>query len=306
MKTYERAPSPDVRKFLGLPARRQHFDTVVSSSAECVDPTTGRLVFRLVKRAISTSACNAARRAYRDIDELEPPSLSRRAAAGFLDVSAFSRLRSDIADIVPVSPTSGRLRLADGRILRQVVSNPVHSYLAGFSFSRFGSRNTLGRLTRRYPERWESSQRFFQEVDSVLAAQLPDVYSQHEARIALHPHWRIPNTALSTVTINVNYESRFHFDSGDFRDGYSTLSVIEEGDYTGGLLVFPAYRIAVDVRERDVLLCQSHVDLHGNTPVRRSRVSAKRISFVTYLKHKLAQGANRMEVPMVDENEGAE
>lgn len=114
------------------------------------------------------------------------------------------------------------------------------------------------------------------------------------------PAWCIEGTRLSSVTINVNYESHYHYDAGDFLNGYSTLSVVEVGKYGGGFLVFPRYRIAVDVREGDVLTCQSHVDLHGNYPMQidpATPVRAKRVSFVTYLKHKLGEAPNRLDAP---------
>ena len=34
----------------------------------------------------------------------------------------------------------------------------------------------------------------------------------------------------------------------------------------GGCLVFPKYRIAVDIRSQDVLLCDVH-EYHGNSPI---------------------------------------
>ena len=285
----------DVHALTGLPARAEHFDRVVSSDCELFD--RGRLVFRFLKGALTPAASGAGRAAYSDVTDLEPPSLSRRAAAGLLDVETFRTLRPDVAGVIPVSPTSGHLQLTSGKVLKQVMSNPVASYLAGYSYSRFGQQCTIGRLTRRYPQKWETAQPLFRELDAVLARELPAVHARHVERCALHPHWRIPGTALSTVTINVNYESRYHRDAGDFLEGYSTLTVVALGRYDGGLFVLPACRVAIDVREGDVLLCQSHVDLHGNTPVEPLTAGARRLSFVTYLKHKLAQGLNRLETP---------
>jgi hypothetical protein len=283
---------------MGRPASEDHFDNLIEADAEGIDAETGRVVFKLRKHVIPQHLIENVRDAYGDVDTLESPSVTRRAAAGLIDVSQFKKLRSDVVGIVPLTPTTGRLQLADGRILKQPVSNPVHSYLAGFSCTRFGGRNVIGRLTRRYPDRWFASIPYFQRVDRVLAREMPEIYVKHSHRCALHPLWRIPDTALSTVTINVNYESRYHYDVGDFREGYSTLSVAEIGRYAGGYLVFPAYRIAIDVRESDVLLCQSHIDMHGNTPMLKRTRTAKRVSFVTYLKHKLAEGVNRDEDPM--------
>ena len=94
----------------------------------------------------------------------------------------------------------------------------------------------------------------------------------------------IGTTPLSTVAINVNYESAYHVDRGDLPDGFSTLTVVELGDYDGGVYMVPEYSIGIDVREGDLVLSQSHKYWHGNTRIVPKSDGAKRISFVTYLK----------------------
>lgn len=64
-------------------------------------------------------------------------------------------------------------------------------------------------------------------------------------------------------------------------------------DHIRGLLVFPQHRVAVDIREGDVLFMQAHRDIHGNTPIVGD---GKRLSIVTYLKHGLADTVNACEV----------
>jgi hypothetical protein len=292
-----RVADGDLRgKFLARAPRNTDYDHVVAEDSDFVDAETGRLILLFRKSVLSARAAARARAAFSDIDETESPSVSRRAAAGKLSLSKFRTLRSDLAKIIPITATSGRLLLKDGRTLRQTMSNPVHSYLAGYGVHRFEPRAVKNLLTNRYPTRWQNAVPFFQEIDRVHARLLPAVHQLQVERCRLHPSWTIPGTALSTVTININYESCYHWDTGDFADGYSTLSVVEQGRYDGGYLVFPKYRLAVDVRERDLLLCQSHIDIHGNTKMSGSK-NRKRVSFVTYLKHKLAETENRLEQP---------
>jgi hypothetical protein len=272
------------------------FDRVVTSG----DLWDGdRLVLRLVKRAVPAELQELALRCFGDLDEIERPSLTRRAAAGEPSLEEFRqvpRFRDAVA-LEQTGPTTCHVVFADGRRLRQPMCNPVRSYCAGYTHQRFTRRAEPARVTRAYPQRWADSLPFFAAVDAVLAGELPVVHAAHRARIAAHPFWAIPGTALSTVAINVNYESRYHLDTGDFVDGYSTLTVAAVGDYAGGLLVFPAHRVAVDVRPGDILLCQSHREVHGNTPIVPLSPGAKRVSFVTYLKHKLASAVNRLESP---------
>ena len=55
------------------------------------------------------------------------------------------------------------------------------------------------------------------------------------------------------------------------------------GKYTGGYLVFPEYRVAVNVRPGDLLLVNNHEIIHGNTPI-ETYDDGERISLVCYLR----------------------
>jgi hypothetical protein len=57
--------------------------------------------------------------------------------------------------------------------------------------------------------------------------------------------------------------------------------------------VFPLYRVAVDIRDGDLLCNQSHIDLHGNMAVTPLTPGAKRVSFVTYLKKMLKHAGSK-------------
>jgi hypothetical protein len=54
------------------------------------------------------------------------------------------------------------------------------------------------------------------------------------------------------------------------------------GDYTGGFLIFPQWRIAVNMMRSDVLLFSSS-DWHGNSPI-FSEGPYERISIVCYYR----------------------
>lgn len=285
-----------MRDLIGQRATREHFDEVVDDDRDLV--VDGRVVFKFRKRVIDDDHVRAARIAWGDVADFAPPSVTRRAAAGAPDLAEFRRFERfrDAVELIPQTSTTALVRYSDGRVLRQPMSNPVLSFLAGFGVDRFTKTARPNMLTHRWPDRWALSVPFFQAIDRVLAREMPDVHARHRERCALHPRWTIPGCALSTATININYESRYHLDTGDFRDGFSTLSVVELGSYSGGLFVIPEHRVAVDVRAGDVLICQSHKLVHGNTELRRG-VGAHRVSFVTYLKHALGEARNRLADP---------
>jgi hypothetical protein len=248
-----------VRDLIGQPATAAHYDRVLRA------PFSLRNLHG-VRGAVSPEAQALARECFGDLDEIEPPSLTRRAAAGPPDLARFRavpRFRDAVA-LEAATATTAHVVFADGRRLVQPMSNPVNSYVGGFRVDRFTRRVELARITRRYPERWAKALPFFQEIDRAFSETLPEVYVRHALRAAAHESI---TPALSTVAINVNYESRYHYDVGDFKDGFSTLTVVAQGEFDGGLLVFPERRVAVDVRPGDVLFCQSHRELHGNTSI---------------------------------------
>ena len=284
-------------RFMAQKPSSEDFDCLVQEDTDAFDSATGRLIFKFRKGVVSPEASALALASYRNVADMEPASLSRASAAGDLDVNKLKAIRPDVVDFIQKSRGTGQLVLANGTVLKAQVSNPVFSFLAGYGVSRFTGKAVTNRITSHFPKEWRNSLPFFQAVNAVHARELPDIHALHLERIREHPHWVIPGTALSTVTINVNYESAYHYDVGDFKTGYSTLTVVEVGRYEGSFLVFPQYGIAVDIRQGDVILNQSHIDMHGNVPLIAETPGARRISFVTYLKHRLAGTVNCFDKP---------
>jgi hypothetical protein len=135
--------------------------------------------------------------------------------------------------------------------------------------------------------RWRAVQPFIRAVDGVFAWELPDRHAaQMRAVRATPPEYVIGGndpTAFTTVTVNRNYRSAVHKDKGDLREGFGVLSVLRHREYEGGYLCFPKYRVAVDLRTRDVLLADVH-EWHGNTPLVGTEGEYERISCVFYYR----------------------
>jgi hypothetical protein len=252
----------------GERATDQHFDTIITEDTDAYDADTARLVFRLRKGALSTASTDVARQVFGDIDERLQPSHSRMTAAGRLDLQRVQAFRPDVIAVHPnpENPFKGQFELSSGQ-LKTIQCNPVKSFMAGYTCDRFYKRRLAG-FSMAFPEDWQTAIPFFEAIGDLL-----DRHMFSEARVmhrwcvrhAVKPTFTIGRTCLSTVAVNVNYDSAFHWDRGDVKDGYSTLTAINVGgSYTGGYLVLPRYGIAIDVREGDVLFNQSHVDLHGN------------------------------------------
>jgi hypothetical protein len=290
-----------LRVLEGERATDQHFHTIIAEDMDAYDADTARLVFRLRKGVLSRAHTDIARHIFGDIDERMPPSYTRMTAAGRLELQRVQEFRPDVIAVHPnpENPFQGQFELSSGERLQatKLPCNPVRSYMAGYSYQRFFKQGYLAGFSKDFPEDWQRAVPFFEAIGDALDRHMwLEARPMHRwcARHAVKPAFTIGRTCLSTVAVNVNYDSAFHWDRGDMKSGYSTLTAISVGgSYTGGYLVLPRYGIAIDVREGDVLFNQSHVDLHGNYPIHPDTPGAKRVSFVTYLKKGLSHAENR-------------
>jgi hypothetical protein len=184
---------------------------------------------------------------------------------------------------------------------RRILSTTVGAVDPGPSVSRAGGRLPVCRLTawtgKHLPE-WHALTPLFQRIADQLADHVPHRYlAQRDAARATHPDWLIPNTPFTTVTVNNTYSTGVHQDAGDLPQGFSTLAVARRGDYHGGYLVLPRYRVAFDLRDGDLLLFDAH-EWHGNTNMycphsdaplaRPCPHGCERVSLVTYFRTKVA------------------
>jgi hypothetical protein len=115
-------------------------------------------------------------------------------------------------------------------------------------------------------EAWRGLWPLFERIADNLAQHVPERYrAQMRAARKTSPDWVIPGTPFTTITVNNTYPTAVHTDKGDLESGFSTLCVFRRGEFKGGWLCIPQYRLAVDMQEGDLLLMDAH-EWHGNTP----------------------------------------
>jgi hypothetical protein len=141
------------------------------------------------------------------------------------------------------------------------------------------------RFNTDYPEKFKKALPLIKEIDYYYKKYAPEQY-RNQRRKADQTPFKIPGTAFTTVTTNVNFQTTIHTDKGDDEEGFGNLAVIENGKYSGGETCFPQYGIGVDVRTGDVLYMDVH-EAHGNLPIIMQDKDAKRLSIVCYLRKKI-------------------
>lgn len=134
-----------------------------------------------------------------------------------------------------------------------------------------------------------------QSVSAHFQAQVPDRFAvQLREAQRTKPEWVIPGTPFTTLTINLTYPTGVHTDKGDLETGFSTIAVFRNGNYNGGRLVFPRFRVAVDMHDGDLILMDAH-EHHGNTHIVDKDADAERISVVAYFRTKMVRCGTRAE-----------
>lgn len=158
------------------------------------------------------------------------------------------------------------------------------------AYERAGHRFPACRLTAfnlDHPDKFAAAVPFFQQIDSVFHRAAPERWAAQMARVRdTHPAWVIHGTSFTTVTVNKNFRTAVHTDRGDLREGFGVMTALRAGEYAGCYFVFPAYRVAVDMRTRSVLLADVH-EWHGNTELVGVPGRYERISCVLYYRAKM-------------------
>jgi hypothetical protein len=171
-------------------------------------------------------------------------------------------------------------------------ANIVYSGIAGW-FDRY-PRIPYGRATsytQNHFNKFKLSFSFLQSLDRGFKDLLPQRHAaQRFAADKVDPAFLVPGTVFTTITVNKTFRTAAHRDAGDFSNGLSNLLVLSNnGNYTGGYLILPEVRIAVNVRPGDLLLVNNHEYIHGNTPIELQDDIAERISLVCYLREKMLE-----------------
>lgn len=178
-------------------------------------------------------------------------------------------------------------------------ANVVNSGIAGW-FDRY-PRIPYGRATAYTQNHFDKFQKafpFLQSLDRGFRELLPQRWgAQREFANRIDPAFLVPDTVFTTVTVNKTFRTAAHRDAGDYTAGLSNLLVLSNnGNYSGGYLILPQVRLAVNVRPGDLLLINNHEYIHGNTPIVLNDDNAERISLVCYLREKMIElGSKKYE-----------
>lgn len=199
-------------------------------------------------------------------------------------------------------PKSDQIKEAER--VKKYISNtnyamPVYSGVAGY-MDRY-PRIPYGRATAytaNNMEKFKLAYPLLQKLAKGFSDYLPKRYTfQNSCAEKLDSEFVVPGTPFTTLTVNKSFRTAAHRDAGDLHQGFSNLTVLTNGKgYSGGMLVLPEFRVAVNVRPGDLLLINNHFGIHGNTPIVLDEEGAERYSLVCYFREKMLElGAKQYE-----------
>lgn len=183
----------------------------------------------------------------------------------------------------------------DGTISNTNRSAPVASSIIGF-FDRY-ARIPFCRQTAFNSNRaaeFDQLRPALSDLSACFAKAVPDRYAaQMQQVVETSRDFVIEGTPWTTVTVNHNWATCTHTDKGDLDEGFSCLAVLRQGHYKGGALVFPAFRVGVDLNDGDLIMMDAH-EVHANTPL-VDEGEAERISMVLYYRTKMRECGSAAE-----------
>lgn len=267
---------------------KDSYDIVICGDTKVLKPDgSPLLIYR--SKVLTPSACSAAYKVLRKAATLTD---NRGYASGTLppvDQDPSKDDREHTETILKNAKREGPFRIQkikrDGTLSKQTRAVPIYSGIVGhydrsvrFPYCRMTAFNI------NHPDQFVKALPFIREIDAVFKQELPERYNaQIEVVKASSSDFIISNTAFTTITVNKNWQTAVHKDVGDLKEGFGVMTALRGGTYKGGLLVFPKYRVAVDMRTQGVLLADVH-SWHGNTQIIGIKGEFERISCVLYYR----------------------
>ena len=231
----------------------------ITSDCDIYDSETGKKILSFRKKPLT-----GGEEQLKNFVKLAKPSRGRGPSAGPIDPESVYWKKRTLID-TKISST-GYLK-PDGTPSKMKVSNSVFSTPVGY----FSAIKNLGvnlpcRLTgatQLHLAEYEGTIPYIEQISSMYRELNGDAYEYQMARAIQRPKFKIGTTPFSTVTINRTFRTGLHQDAGDY-GGVACLSVLQHGEYNGGIFLIPAYGIGVDLRHEDVLVADVH-QFHANT-----------------------------------------
>tara|TARA_Y100000401_G_scaffold66066_1_gene52730 strand:- start:11143 stop:12024 length:882 start_codon:yes stop_codon:yes gene_type:complete len=253
----------DSNKIIGSFSSEKDYDEVIRENCTVLDEN-GDELFSLILNAI-------------------PNSVGKKAYPSLLKVASGSNNRGMATDKKAVLY---KIKEDGTRSKTSRTAYMVPTGIAGY-FDRYPRipycRQTA--FTHDKPEEWKNIVPYIQYVNKQYKKYCPKTYKMQRKEIdKCCGDFVIADTVFTTITVNVNWKTAYHRDKKNLDGGMAGMGVVGVGKYEGGYLIFPEYRIAVDIRSTDVIVMNNTHLIHGNSELIGKGGTFKRVSMVCYFR----------------------
>jgi len=239
----------------------------------------GKLLLKFRKKRISETDCEIL---FLNMKSAGVKTRGRPIAAGIPEEGLYSYIKSK----------------STGKTIHQLNSKAPSGIVGYYDNKSFFGYKNIGNpksgkspslcrttaYTSKYFNRFQDCLPIFKKIDNVYRKLVPNHYKKQLKAISkINPEYVIKDTIFTTVTVNKNFRTALHKDTGDYKKGFGNLVVCSKGDYEGGYTLFPQYGIGIDCRNGDFMAMNVH-EWHCNSPIIGAGI---RMSFVLYLREKM-------------------
>lgn len=269
-------PEEEVAKLSGQLLDERHYDHLIDYDCDVLKPD-GSFLLRYRRNVLPLDQCVVAAKALRNAAK---PTKNRGTAAGRPEPKA---------NEVITSKNRVQRVLADGSLSATTEAKQVNSGVVGFFNAN--PRMPYCRLTSfalENPANFKAAMPLLRSASERFKELMPDRFAAQMAYIRkTHPDFIIHGTGFTTFSVNRNWQTATHKDAGDLKEGFGVMTALRSGMFEGCYTVFPAFRVAFDMRTRCIALADVH-EWHGNTPFKAAPgAEYERLSLVMYYREKM-------------------
>ena len=309
MDVYKKIFNANMGEFYDI----NHYDKIIKEN--CIGfKEDGQVLFCCIKDAIPKED----RDKYKDVirKPAKAKTKNRGQSAGAVDIKYFPKRAVVLCDKNGNEFKDNKKRFSvfykdeKGKVVNRCQSNQVRCGVAGhfdkvagfpcrkvgWSRDNLDKHNILGELAN--------------EIQKNHKEFCYTSYLYHKIIADKRPAYLFKDSIYSTMTLNYDFRTATHKDTGDLHGGLSTLTIFEDeiNNYEGFYLGLPDYKIAFDLRDGDLLIFDAH-EKHANTEYKvlsdklpiddiTKTNFAGRIAVVCYLRNRLKECP--IEIPKDD------
>jgi hypothetical protein len=232
-----------------------HFDGPAIDSDTVVAAPDGTIMALLLTKRVAPELYEEAQEVAMIVNDL----LDKRSTA--VGSKAMARVKNGHRGNFDVTP-NGVMKILD--------RDDAREGLLGAMAGTAGRPPRNSKLSDKRPELLDRLRALRLRVDHLHAKYLPTPYGYQRAVVKEAPEFRLGHSAYSSAYIVKHVRCGYHRDPQNLRGALSALLPL--GNFTGGELVLPRWRIAFAFKPGDVLFFDPQ-ELHGNTPIEGDRAS---------------------------------